>query len=331
MQRILLCRGGALGDLILTLPVFAGIRSRWPNAHVCYAGYLPQGKLILAGDLADEFVSLDSADVAEWFAPDQQDGLACAEWLSSFNLVVTFIPDEDGLFRRRLERAGIRSILYRSPIVDVGHAADYFMGILEGAAGSNQDGTPTCAFPHLSLHADRVLVGRRMVENLGRRVIAMHPGSGSRRKNWPLRKFAELSTRVRESGLGQPILVLGEAESDAEPVLQSLRCDTPVLKGIDITDLAGFLGACAAYVGNDSGVTHLAAALGIPVIGLFGGTDPAIWAPRGRHVHVLRRHECADGVPTLEVSEVLQALQNLLCGAREHGQLSGYGYGGESY
>jgi hypothetical protein len=103
----------------------------------------------------------------------------------------------------------------------------------------------------------------------------IHPFSGSPRKNWPLENYRRLAA------------LLGPCQWCAgpdEPLDDAVRFD-------DLYDLACWLASARLYVGNDSGITHLAAAVGTPVIALFGPTDPAIWAPRGPNVHVVRMPE----------------------------------------
>lgn len=115
--------------------------------------------------------------------------------------------------------------------------------------------------------------------------IAVHPYSGSAAKNWPMEKFVEVSRAL--------------------PVEWVAREDG--FRFADLGDLARWLAGARAFVGNDSGITHLAAAVGVPVVALFGPTDPAIWAPRGHRVRVIRGASMDD----IRVDEVLAAIRML--------------------
>jgi heptosyltransferase III len=139
------------------------------------------------------------------------------------------------------------------PPDNVEHAADFF---------ALQVGCPTPANPRI-----------RVATFPGRQTIVIHPFSGGRSKNWPLDNFRELARLL-------PLPVewcAGPEEELAEAV-----------RFANLLDLAGWIGGARLYIGNDSGITHLAAAVGVPVLALFCKTDPAIWSPRGQNVHVLQ-------------------------------------------
>ncbi len=104
----------------------------------------------------------------------------------------------------------------------------------------------------------------------------IHPFSGSPKKNWPLARFQELARKLERR----------------MPVSWCAGPEDPPLEGAvrigDLYHLACWLAKARLYIGNDSGITHLAAAAGTPVLALFGPTNPEIWAPRGPHVRVGR-------------------------------------------
>jgi hypothetical protein len=148
------------------------------------------------------------------------------------------------------------------------HAADFYLA---------QVGAPLGALPRITCPAP---------EPTGR--IVIHPFSGSVKKNWPLEKFRELAGSI------------GEVDWCAGPDEQlegAHRFD-------DLHELGSWLAASKLYIGNDSGITHLAAACGARVIAIFGPTDPAVWAPRGPNVQVIR-HQPLD---ELSVESVLQCI-----------------------
>ena len=100
----------------------------------------------------------------------------------------------------------------------------------------------------------------------------IHPFSGSARKNWPLERFREVASR-----LATPVRWCAGPE---EPLDDAVRFE-------NLYELACWLASARVYIGNDSGITHLAAAVGTPVVAIFGPADPAVWAPRGERVRVV--------------------------------------------
>ena len=112
-------------------------------------------------------------------------------------------------------------------------------------------------------------------------VVALHVGSGGARKNWPAERFAAVADRLAEEGR-RVLLVSGPADEAAVGAFRhSTRNDVVVSDSPSLGHLAALFHASNAYLGNDSGVSHLAAAVGTPTVAIFGPTDPALWAPRG--------------------------------------------------
>src|SRR5690606_28215158 len=114
--------------------------------------------------------------------------------------------------------------------------------------------------------------------------IVVHPGSGSLAKCWPLERHAELIRRLR--GAGRKVKVIaGEAERErlGDAAIEQLGADETVWPAT-LVELHQHLLSAGAYVGNDSGPTHLAGIIGVPTVALFGPTDPRVWCPVGPRV-----------------------------------------------
>jgi ADP-heptose:LPS heptosyltransferase len=117
--------------------------------------------------------------------------------------------------------------------------------------------------------------------------MAIHPGAGSAAKRWALHRFLELGQRLRARGA---LLVLeGPAEEGlGQDLAAALRPGAYLARHLPLRLLAAVLRHCRFFVGNDSGMAHLAAGLGRPCVVLFGPTSPVNWAPIGRRIQVLR-------------------------------------------
>jgi len=126
--------------------------------------------------------------------------------------------------------------------------------------------------------------------------VLVHPGSGSSAKNWPPARFAET---IR--ALQRPVrLIVGEADTDvAVAVEECLGRSLPRLSNVALEQLAARLAGCHAYLGNDSGVSHLAGLCGSHTVVLFGPTSPVVWSPIGPRVEVVSFNAPAEEVVSL--------------------------------
>ena len=142
----------------------------------------------------------------------------------------------------------------------------------------------------------------------GARPWVIAPGSGGLRKNWPLARFEEVADALRARG-EDVVWLIGPAEEDNE-LAARMPAASVLWRGLSVTAVVARLAVSSGYVGNDSGISHLAAALGMPTVAVFGPTDPEVWAPRGANVTVV-------AAPTLggvSVRSVLDACYELTVG-----------------
>lgn len=301
--RFLILRGGAIGDFIATLPVLQALRAQWPAACLEIWGYPHIAELAVAAGLAQTVVSLDRAEMARFFVPEPSFTDAQVAAVRSFDLVFNYLHDPVGQVRSNLLLAGAKQVLSGSPLIKRGHAVPFLLEPLQALALYENDLVPTLDFP-----AEMRARGRERLRALGLRghPVAVHPGSGSPAKNWPVERFVEIVRRLREKGR-EVVLVLGEADAAEAAVFARELPELPVLTELALVELAPALAECAAFLGNDSGIAHLAAAVGLPVVALFGPSNADVWAPRGRGgVRVLRAPE--GELERLTVSAVGEAL-----------------------
>ena len=303
--RFLLLRGGAIGDFIATLPVLQALRAQWPAATIEIWGYPHIVELAVAAGWAQSVVSLDRAEMARFFVPEPQFTDAQVAAVRSFDLVFNYLHDPVGQVRSNLLLAGAKQVLSGSPIIKRGHAVPFLLEPLQALALYDEGLVPTLDFPE-ELRAQ----GRERLRARGVRgaPVAVHPGSGSPSKNWPVERFVEIIRRLQANHL-EAVASLGEADVAEAAVLARELPDLPVLEGLTLVELAATLAECRAYLGNDSGITHVAAAVGLPVTALFGPSDADVWAPRGRGgANVLRAPE--GELERLAVAAVWAALEN---------------------
>ncbi len=285
--RFLILRGGAIGDFIVTLPALAALRGRWPEAYIELAGYPHIANLALAGGLVDHVVSLDRAEMARFFAARPVFTEAQASHVQSFDVILSYLHDPQGILQENLLLAGARQVLSCSPIMAGGPAARQLLKPLESLAIY-----PESMAPQLALAASAKERGRQWLTERGVMAdfVAVHPGSGSPKKNWPLDRFLEVA-RAWENRGTRVLWVAGEADQLIRDHLEK-RAPSPVLlKDSTLVEVAEVLSHARLYVGNDSGITHLAAAVGVQTVALFGPSDSSIWAPLGAHVRAISAPE----------------------------------------
>lgn len=278
--RVLVIRGGAIGDFILTLPAIRLLRESVAGCHLEVLGYPGIVDLAVTAGLADATRSLEHSTMAPLFAKNGIIDESLAGYLQGFNVVVSYLYDPDGFFRASMERAGVRTFIAASHRVEEGqgHAAEQLARPLERLAMFLDDPAPSLGLP---------------VAARAERFIAVHPGSGSIRKNWPLENWITLGRELANHFPAAKLaLITGEAErergvtNEIAAAWSALRVEH--LDSLPLTLLAHELAACTAFIGHDSGISHLAAACGVPCQLFFGPTDPSTWAPRNAAVSVHR-------------------------------------------
>jgi len=316
-MKILFIRGGALGDFIVTLPTVRLLRQRWPDAHIEVLGYPRLSEIAFQRYYVNAIRSVDHGPLSAFFMPQAVLDPAWMDYIGSFDLVLSYFSDPDGHFLVNLQRCKPGRILTHSPRVPENFgrpAARHFAGIVEPLGLALADDAASDLFPS----PDDVDAARAFLTGLkpGTRLVAIHPGSGGETKNWPKESWARLGRRLIAAAPDLALLLI-EGESDAEPaqfILEAWK-DLPHQRArwLPLPILAALFKEkeTALFLGHDSGITHLAAASrrDLPVIALFGPTDPVVWAPPRPGVRVLK------GVPTLKdlpVEEVFQAALALL-------------------
>ena len=297
--KILVIRGGAIGDFILTLPALAALRQQFPAAHIEVLGYPHIVSLAVAGGLAHRARSIEAQALAGFFARGGSLDAGLADYFSEFDLILSYLYDPDEIFQTNIGRCSAAHFIAgpHRPKEDAGiPAAKVFLKPLERLAIFDADCIPRLALTAAGSDPNR---------------LALHPGSGSERKNWPEAKWAELLEDLVNLTNLDLLLIGGEAEGER---LQRLAAALPpsrarVAQSLPLPKLAVALCSCRAFIGHDSGISHLAAALGLRGLLLWGDTVEAVWRPPGEKMVLLRHPR---GLRHVEADEVMVELKRLL-------------------
>lgn len=267
-MRQLLIRPGAIGDCILSFPALEYLAADFTEV------WIPTPVVPLIR-FADEVRGLASTGIDLIGVGDLEIPSQLSARLRTFDSIVSWYGANRQEFRESILTLGVPCQFCTAlpPAGYSGHATDFF---------AHQVGAP------------EGLVPRIQVESTTRRdAVVIHPFSGSSRKNWPLNLYHEVAARL-------PCRIEWTAGPEEE-LPEAIRF-------ANLADLASWIKEARLYIGNDSGISHLAAASGVPTLALFGPGSPANWAPRGANVAVLH----APSLEGLEVQKVLDAANRLL-------------------
>jgi ADP-heptose:LPS heptosyltransferase len=309
MDRILVIRGGAIGDFILTLPALKALRDARPQAHVEILGYKHVAVLAEQRFYAQALHSIEYGPLARFFARNSELPPELAEYFASFDLIVSYLYDPDQIFETNVRRCGVENLISGPAriVENAGHAAWQLARPME-QLGINVADLAERIFPSIE---DREFA-REFLASLSQPIIAIHPGSGSPKKNWPLENWLGLfSPSSRFADLQGLVVISGEADEAQTDQLERewKNRDVRLARNLPLPCLAAVVER-SIFIGHDSGISHLAAAAGANCILLFGTTDPDVWAPKNENVRVLRAP--SGKLSDLKTQTVEEALAGLL-------------------
>jgi ADP-heptose:LPS heptosyltransferase len=274
-KKLLIIHQGALGDFIATFPAIILLRNRFNPIDAYCQGKL--SKLAQTLRMIDNGFPIEAPHFSSLYS-----GAVHAEVkriLKTYDHIILFS------FSTQLEQSIktiIRNNVHRIPPRPDGsrriHVGEYLLGQLKSCGLIK---TPGCINGRVLAsigHPDR------RDKSFDPKKIVLHPGSGSRRKNWPIQNFIKVGSALRSNSF-VPEFILGPAEIDLIEELEKEEILTGHIHVVDdLTELAGRLKTSGGFIGNDSGVCHLAAFLGLPTVTVFGPSDPQRWKPVGRAV-----------------------------------------------
>jgi len=283
-NRIFVWHRGAVGDIILAGPALQTVAAHYPAARFTLVGK-PNRMSLLVPTLPVE--QIWDAQRAIWLDLFQAGGPIDPKLrarLAEFDLALVFTPQRSPEFLNRCRQAGLAPLLWlpsfpvacRMPVSSVQTETLQRNGIQRHPAPFQ-----------LAMDASELQkahLWRRAYQHLQGPLTVLAAGNGHPLKNWPLEHFARLAHLLTEQYQARICWVIGPAETGLPEKLRTIFSDHDlhVWDNLPLSTLAARLSLCQLYIGNDSGVTHLAAALNRPkVIALFGPSDPEIWTPLG--------------------------------------------------
>jgi heptosyltransferase-2 len=306
MRRILVVKLADIGDLLTATPAVRALRMTFPDARID-ALVTPQAAPVIDGnDAVDRVIQFPKAlfdDPRSLIHPLRGARavgtlavLAARLRAGRYDTVVLLhhLVTPWGVTKYRalvsatgaplvagLDNGRGAFLTHRAPDLGFGerHEVDYCLDVV-GAIGARHPAPRM----ELFLNAGEIAEARRVWDRLGlgsEDVVALHPGSGafSLARRWAPERFAEVGDALASEGKQVAILAGPGEEALAETVRAGMRSAGVIMRGLSIRGTAAVLQQCRLLVGNDSGVTHLAAAVQTPVVAVFGLTNHRAWGP----------------------------------------------------
>ena len=261
--------------MVLTFPVIIALRKKFNTIDILCQGQL--GKLAAWLELVDKWYPLEAAYFATLFS-DQIDG-KIKNLIRNYKSILVFSFSSD-LKDTIGQITGGQCVLIppRPPVQDKIHVTEFLSkNLIEWGLLKATDSKSKC----ITRQGGQTQRTNRPIDTSK---ILIHPGSGSKRKRWPLTQFLKLEKVLKKRGL-QPQFICGPAEQDLTEKLQGQNQKVQNLN--ELTDLVDLLESAGGYIGNDSGVSHLAAFVGLPSVVIFGPADPVRWKPLGPRVQMV--------------------------------------------
>ena len=307
---------GALGDFICFLPTLDRI------AGNCKVDLLARSEYSDIAPCSVRTQSLERFEVRRLFVPEASANTRVKNFFDNYAQVYSWTGNGQATFEQQLKLVctGSVDVFPFRPRDRRTHQTDHYLSCL--SCNQSSPVPPVMVRREFTRWSDEFW---RIHELQNRPVLALAPGSGARQKNWPAASFQSVAQWWHRTMRGAVLVVLGPVE-DERGGYECLLHDAEVVHGQRLGHVAALLSKCDVYVGNDSGITHLAGAVGVSTLSLFGPSDPRQWAPRGRDVHILAAHDdgssCSDqqvencrerhSLSALKPAQVIQKIEESL-------------------
>jgi hypothetical protein len=309
-QRGVILQPGAIGDCILTLPLAAfmkdvlGLGSVDILGHSEYVGILPGRTCI------DGISSIDSKDLHRLFvetkAFDLKDGDPLISTFSGYAWIVTFLGEPDSNFEQNLiftahcsHSAEVITLSLKPPKGFSGHLTDFYIQHFISQSGLSLQ-------PRQVRHDDCLIQttevdiaqGKELLKETGlvsgNKLVVIQPGSGGKSKCWHIDNFLAVAKELASEGF-DVIFLLGPAELDrfSDATIKNISSVARCLTNLSLAQVLEILSCANGFIGNDSGITHLAAALGVRTLAVFGPTNSVVYSPIGSAVTVFAKKTAA--------------------------------------
>ncbi len=326
-RNILVSRLRFTGDVILSTPLLDALACRFPGAAIDYLCEEPHDQVLWEHPRIRRILTMSPGS-------GTRETLAMARSLRGrYDWVLDLFGNPRSALLTALSGAKLRAAIapmpralaynHRPEIPEGLAAPTHYLAILESLTGTMERNAPKV---HLS--GNERETGARLLADrgVGPTSIAILVGASQATKEWPLESYARLAALLKMGGRFEPVFLGQPGKRKAlDRIRQLSHSQVVILPELPLRELSGVLVNMRALVAPDGGVLHLAIALGLPTLGLFGPTDPSIWFPyeglphaelviRDAHCRPCHLHECPDPfcLQTISPEHVAERLARLL-------------------
>ncbi|HCJ66319.1 MAG TPA: hypothetical protein DHV62_03095 [Elusimicrobia bacterium] len=304
MKRFLIFRVGGVGDTLLLLPFISALRETYSEAYLEFIGYPERIQIFKDFGYVNEIKSFDQLGMSSFFVKESNLPEKLVKYFGKFDIIFAFLKDEEEIFKKNLQKWGLKDFYLFSPYPYGNmHILDYYNNLIHYLGLKNSQ---TKTF-FLQRHKNQTRYHLR--GDNSDNSIAIHPGAGSKKKCWPAKYFAEIIDWLEKKHIMKTLLISGPAdENTTREVVSHLEKTKPeIIRNRTLSELALLFNHCSLYLGNDSGITHLAAFTGIPTVAIFNQENAKIWSPQGRNVHLCVSNDL-ENISPLVVKEKIKQL-----------------------
>lgn len=294
---MLIIHPGTLGDVIVSLPAIRMLRRAFPRHEIILAAQAQIGRLFQMCGEIDSVWSMEGMVLSELFQENPVFHDSIHETLSRTTHVVGWLHDTDHCLANNFRNLGIQRITLISPKdqkLQSCHMSDRYVDTIKPWVATR--GIRCRLFSPLTVNRARHvhLQDDDVAHAEDEKIVFIHPGSGSPHKCLPSETLASVAGEIASNFHARVLLCEGpDDRGQVERLLSNLGHQSfEILREKNLIEMSHFLSRADLFLGHDSGLTHLAAALGVPTVVIFGPTDPEQWRPSGEHVTVVQGQTC---------------------------------------
>ncbi|MFO7667555.1 MAG: glycosyltransferase family 9 protein [Desulfobacterales bacterium] len=288
--KLLIIHQGSLGDIVSIFPAIIRLKEKFCRIDAIFKKSI--GELASSVKLIDKFYPVEAAFFSSMFS--KKIDPVTAEIFLSYDeiLLLSYSQELESIIGKTVNRKIYRIDPRPDASLEI-HILNHILGNL-----AEKKLIRDAKLPETDYFAGHQ---RHEQHPFDRLKILIHPGSGSPRKNWDISNFIKIFEKFKILGLN-PEIITGPAEQNISEIFAvSLPAGSKIHNMVEIIDLMKMLEQSGGFIGNDSGISHLAAFTGIPSVVIFGPSNPKRWKPFGRSVEVLRPE--TDCSPCFEIGK----------------------------